>query len=263
MKPITKALLIGATVASTATAGVIQNTSLTHQKENILLSERLKESSTNYDKLQLRNKKLSKRVIAEINRIMTLSDSIKHLDQSIKEERTQLSHKILLAKKIKSKNKTLTSRQKKASIQSGEKMTKVESDILTAKTNVLEIKESIVKPLFISDVATSLMKKKIRGGYAITGNRKKIDGFKTHFQILNNNYPNQVSEKKITLNLHNLNDESVSYSHQMNLDFDQKFIEVSAIIQVERKEIISGNYELVISIDNEKIKSSNIQIASR
>lgn len=259
MKKTTKALLIGVTLTSTITAGITGSNSMTHKNRNIELAKELKESFDNYDKLHNENKKLSKRVISEINRIMTLSDSVKYLDESLKKNQLALSDKIILSKNLTPKIKKETSRTKRVTnSELNSTYNKLNSEILKSQQGILDVKKSITEPIFISNIETTPMKKKIRGTFAETGNYKKIDGFKTEFQILNNTITN--SSKKVSLKLSNSEDKTLNYTNELELDFNKKIIDVIAFIEVERKQIIAGNYKLVVLVDNKEIKSSNIQI---
>lgn len=256
MKTITKTLLVGATIASTATAGVTHSNSLKFENENNKLVKKIKEISIDYEKLHTQNKKLSKRVITEINRIMALTDSVKHLDRTLREDKLKLSQTILLTKNLSLENNNLTSRNKNLN----KKITKVKDDILTTKASMLEIKESITAPVFVSNLETTLVKKKTRGGYTKTANYTKIDGFKSKFTITNNGLSNNSENRKILLTLSNLNDKTISYSNELEVKFNKKFLDISTIIEVEREKVISGDYELAILIDHKKIESSNIKI---
>lgn len=257
MKRTTKIVLIGATIASTVAAGVTNSNATTQIIKNTELTRKLKESSNNYDKLLAQNKKLSKRVITEINRILTLTDSIKGLDQSLKKNKLDLlnlSSKIILSEKSNLKNKTLTSRSSTSDI----KLTRAKQEVFDTTNKIIEFKQSIIAPIYIENINIAPMKKKIRSGFTETANYKKIDGFKTKFQILNNNISD--SNKKISLKLISPEDKTLVFTHELDLKFDQKFIDVDVILQVKRKKIISGNYKLIVSIDKEAIKSTNITI---
>lgn len=240
MKKITKLALVGVTIASTIAAGVTNSNSLKQLNKCNELSLELKKSFINYDKLLLQNKKLSKRVVTEINRILSLSDSIKGLDQNLK--KNELDLLTLSAILEKSKSKRLSSRASK----------------LNNKHKLVEIKQSITKPIYIENIDITPMRKRIRGGFTETGNYKKIDGFKTNFQILNNNISN--SNKRVILKLTNSEDTSINYKNEVELNFDQHFLQVDAVLKVERKKITSGNYKLIVLVDNTIIKTSNIDI---
>lgn len=265
MKKVTKALLVGVTLTSTITAGITSSNSVTHKNRNIELTKELKESFESYDKLHTENKKLSKRVISEINRIMTLSDSVKHLDESLKKNNLALTDKIILSKDLSSKNKKITSRNKNLNNKVSEnddlnsKYNKLNSEISKAKQEILDVKNSITSSIFISNIETTPMKKKIRGNFVKTGNHKKIDGFKTKFQIINNNISN--SSKTVSLKLSNSENKTLNYTNEIELDFNKKIIDVVAFIEVERKQITSGKYDLIVFVNNKKIKTSNIEIA--
>ncbi len=256
MKKITKILLVGATIASTTTAGITHSNSLKFENEKNKIFKKLKETSLNYDKLQLENKKLSKRIITEINRIIILTDSVKHLDKTLKEDKLKLSKTILLSKNLSLQNNNLTSRNRNLN----SKIIKAKKKILTTKASVMDIKESITAPIFVSNLETTLVKKKTRGGFTKTTDYTKIDGFKSKFSLTNNDLTNNSEKKKISLILSNLNNRTISYSNEVEVKFEKKFLDISTIIEVDREKVIPGDYEIAILIDNKKIESSNIKI---
>lgn len=275
MKRATKIALVGVSIASTLAAGITNSNATEKNIENTELTKKLKESSENYDKLLLQNKKLSKRVITEINRILTLSDSIKGLDESLKQNKLDLlslSDKITLSENYtnrpltsrSSNTATINSRTNKPTLissidDSPLKLTKNKQEVLLdSKNKIIAFKKSIIEPIYIEKITITPMKKKTRSGFTETANYKKIDGFQAKFQILNNNISNTV--KKFSLKLVSHNDETLLFSHELELKLDKRFLDVEALLKVKRKQITTGTYKLMVLADNKTVKSTNIAI---
>lgn len=253
MKITIKLLLIGATLAST-TIAIISNSKLKEQKiENHKMVQKLESTENNLKKQSLKNKKLSKRVIKEINKIINLNDSVKDLDENLKEDQEKLLSKTQIAEKLSSKNKKLRQKALKAE--------HLEKEIHKSKKEILAAKKEIsaAKQLKVSNIVTTIMRKKKNGAFTQTLNNKKIDAFKTNFQILNNEIANS-GKKKIYLKIYNSKNQSLKFTDELNVEYNNKNIDIVSIIEVERSEIVTGNYEIIAYIDNKKVKSSSISV---
>lgn len=216
-----------------STTAILYNNSLKHKNEKKELVEKLDKANVAYDKLHLENKKLSKRVINEINRIIVLSDSVKTLDETIQEDKAKLSLKPLI--------EDLKNEERKTSI--------------TNDSN--DVSET---PLFASILETTFMQKNIEGAYIKTTDYNKINGFQTKFEILNNHVAENSDEKKVVVSYTYTKDRSISFSKELNIKPDKESLEVVTIVKVDRKYIVSGVYEVAISINGKKIRSTNIII---
>lgn len=230
MNSITKILLISLVIILAGTTAIFYNNSVNHKNEKEELIDKLEKANIAYDKLHLENKKLSKRVINEINRIIVLSDSVKTLDETIQEDKLKLSLKPLID--------DLKNESQKTSITSSSNAT----------------------PLYASIMETTPMQKNTEGVYIRTSDYNKIDGFKTKFELLNNHIAENSDEKKVVVSYTYTKDRSISFSKELQIKPDKKSLEVITTVEVDRKYIISGVYEVAISVDGEKIRSTNIII---
>lgn len=239
MNKILQIVLVGTTLAST-TIAIQKNNKLNEQEqENIELAQKLENSSNNYNTLKEKNKKLSKRVINEINKIISLTDSVKGLDRSLKEDQIKLLENIYIAENLNSKNKRLVKE--------------------AIKIDQLQEEISLAKKLKISDIETTLIRKKLNGTYTKTSNLKKIDAFKASFTILNNEIAHS-GKRNIAVKVINSENQTLNYTNNLEIDYKNKVLDIVSLIEVEREKIIAGTYKVVVFIDGKQAQSSTVNI---
>jgi len=244
MKKFSKILLIGTSVISSAIAinktkdiNEIENQFKLKSIENNSLTNKLATTSTSLSELNQKNKKLSKRLIKEINKIISLKDSVNNLDDNLKKEN----------KKLASKNSTTARliREKK----------QLEKEIENAKKleNELKLLSTKNNKITVSEIKTTLMRKKGNGGFVKTQNSNKIDAIKTNFKILDTESVAELGKKKVNIKFYNRKNNTLSYTDVQEIDFDKKNVNITSIIEVDRKKIEKGLYNVVAYVDGKKI----------
>lgn len=247
MKNTFKILLIGATIIASATA--INKHSSIHKlenelefrlKENKKLTNKLTHTSKNLITSNQKNKKLSKRVVNEINKIITLKDSVNNLDENLKSDQKKLADNLSQTKKL--------SREKRRLARVIQKNKQLE------KQDCGQLKKSISK-INISDIQTTLMRKKFNGSFVKTFNSKKVDAFKTHFKILDNQVT-KAGKKKVNIKVFNSENNAITFNDVSVINYNNENSEVTSIIEVKRGEIESGTYNIIAYIDGKEVNSS-------
>jgi len=236
MKKVMIPLLLGVTVFSSVSLInknsdlVNLKSELNHQKkENLQLTEKIQEKTDYIVELNQKNKKLSKRVVNEMNHIITLTKSTKLLDHNLKQE---LIEKEKIVKNLSSKICEDTPQEK-------------------------EITD--VYLLQVSELETTLLRKKVNKTFTKTSNIKKIDAIKANFQIKGDDFT-PAGNKKVKVKLIDNNNETINYSKETEVNYKNENIDVVSIVEVDRKKINAGNYKLIVSVNGEEIESSEISI---
>lgn len=250
MKTTLKLLLIGVTISSSVIA-INKNTIVNNlktelaskQKENKKLSNKLAHSSSDISNLNTKNKKLSKRVIKEINKIISLQDSVDSLDETLKEDQKKLAKKTSTAKRLAKEKRWL------------------KKEISKAKQLTKETKQKIVlnnsyqENLNTTNIETTLMRKRNNGSFVKTFNTNKIDAIKTNFKILNNQIA-ESGKKKINISVFNSKNKKLAFNDILEIDYNNENLDVTSIIEVEREKIEKGTYNIIAYIDGKKVNSS-------
>ena len=78
------------------------------------LQQKLDKTKAKQRKLAIKNKKLSKRIISEINKIISLKDSVDELDNNLQKDKNALTKKTYLTKKLSNKISYLATKIDKA-----------------------------------------------------------------------------------------------------------------------------------------------------
>ena len=245
MNKTLKILLVGVTITSSAIA-INKNITLNElklelaskQEENTNLTNKLEHSSDNINKLNQKNKKLTKRVVNEINKIISLKDSVDNLGENLKEDQKKLAQKDYWTKRLLREKKWL-----KKEIQKNKKAKKNKKE--SSKTNKLNV----------TKIETTLMRKKYNGSFVETDNSKKIDAFKTNFKILNNKTA-KSGKKKINISVFNSKNKNLAFNDVLEIDYNNENLDVISIIEVERKKIERGTYNIIAYIDGKEVNSS-------
>jgi len=250
MKKTFKILLIGATITSSAIA-ISKSTSINNlkvelaskQRENNSLINKLEHSSSNLIALNQKNKKLSKRVVNEINTIISLKDSVEGLDENLKNDKKKLAQKTYKTRKLLRERKKLKKEILKTKELGKDKNTEAKKETST------------VKKLNVTNIETTLMRKKFNGSFVKTVNAKKVDAIKTNFKILNNNTI-KSGKKKVSISVFNSKDKTLAFNDILEVHYNNENLDVTSIIEVERKKIEKGTYNIIAYIDGKEVNSS-------
>ncbi|WP_028890132.1 hypothetical protein [Tenacibaculum ovolyticum] len=182
----------------------------------------LDEKIASYKKLAVRNKKLSKRVISEINKIIDLKDSVDDLDNDLKKDKNALTKKITLTKRLSKKVNFLASKIDKAKL---------------LKVNISEI---------------LTMKKRNSGKFTKTTNKNKVDAFKVSFSVLENEMA-APGKKRVSIKiLDSQNNIVVAKNGTKNnliVDYKNELLGVTSYIEVDRENVKPGGYKVIVSIE--------------
>lgn len=209
------------------------------RRDNKILEEKLQNTADYLKKINVKNKKLSKRVINEINQIVDLRNSVKVLDKDLKKDKEKLVEATSFVEDLHVEKKQL------------------EEEVL--RTKELEEEISKVKQLKISNIETTLMKKKSNGQYSETENAKKVDAFKASFRILSNENADS-GRRKINIKVINLKDNTFTYTNNLKIHYNNSAMDIVSVIDVERDNMSTGNYKIIIYIDGKEVNSSNIYV---
>ncbi len=196
------------------------------------LQQKLDKTTANYEKLYNKNKKLSRRVISEINKIITLKDSVNELDLDLRKDKKALTRKATLTKN------------------------------LTNKINDLALEVNKAKLLKASNINVLTMRKKNNGKFTKTTNTKKIDAFKINFQIHKNEVADSGKKRihiqvidpdnKVILS-ENTNNE---YSDEISVDYQNEGLDIISLINVNRDNIKLGKYKVNAYVDGDNISKT-------
>lgn len=182
----------------------------------------LNEKIVSYEKLAAKNKKLSKRVISEINKIIDLKDSVDDLDDDLKKDKNALTKKITLTKRLSKKVNYLASKINKAKL---------------LKVNISEI---------------SMMKKRNNGKFTKTTNKNKVDAFKVSFSVLENEMATPGKKRVSIKILDSQNNVVVAKKGTKNnliVDYKNESLGITSYIEVDRKNVKPGGYKVIVSVE--------------
>ncbi|PKH49235.1 hypothetical protein CXF68_00375 [Tenacibaculum sp. Bg11-29] len=182
----------------------------------------LDEKIASYKKLAVKNKKLSKRVISEINKIIDLKDSVDDLDNDLKKDKNALTQKITLTKKLYNKVNYLASKIDKARL---------------LKVNISEI---------------LTVKKRNSGKFTKTTNKNKVDAFKVSFYVLENEMATPGKKRVSIKILDSQNNVVVTKSGAKNnliVDYKNESLSVTSYVEFDRENVKAGRYKVIISIE--------------
>ena len=242
-----------------------------------------------YKELNIKNKKLSRRVIKEINTIIVLKDSVKNLEIEnfglIRKFRKRISilqqkNKILLAT-MDSLN-TINIDLKKENILANEVLTekdslakelKEQNNTLAAVNKKLKEKIAPAKKIKTSTVMAVAMKEKNSGELINTTKYNRTDVIRVNFKLLENNLTTPGS-KKIHIQLKDKQDnviavkkevilknkDKIECSDELIANYHNEEIEVLSLILVNRDYMEKGEYKVNVFIDGDFSSSSAITL---
>lgn len=246
--------------------------------------------ANDYKKLKVKNKKLSKRVIREINKIITLQKSVKELEvenfdliRSYRKKTAVLlkENKLLIAKvdslntvnlQLKQENTIVNETLNEKNILTTQ-LQKKNKKLLTVNKK-LETQVAPAKEIKTSAIKAIAMKEKNSGGLIKTIKHNKTDAFKISFSLLQNNLTN-TGNKKIYIQIKDKNNKviaakeqlmtlknntKIKYSDVLITDYKNKKLDILSLILVNRKNIESGDYTVNIYIDGNYTSGSVITL---
>ena len=192
------------------------------------LQEKLEKTTASYKKLSVKNKKLSKRVISEINKIINLKDSVNELDSDLKKDKKTLTKKIDLTRKLSSKINDLATKIDKAKL---------------LKLNIVEV---------------LTMKKRNNGKFTKTTSKNKVDAFKISFHLLKNEIATpgkkrvsiQVLDSKNNIvTVKNTGNTVNKHNGKLIVDYKNDLLDVVSFVEVNRKNIEPGTHKVIVSVE--------------
>ncbi len=267
--PAKKTLLIGLIGATLISCIYSYNkskqyNSLNKEYENVVFEKKIMEDKLakiieNYKNANNKNKQLSKKVVSEINQIITLKKSVDTLDKSIETEKKLANNKAYLAKNLSDENKALYNQ-----INYKENLT----EHLSNKNKALNDEINKVKGLKTSSFETRSMRKKINGTFTSTSNTNKIDAFKVSFKIKKNTLADS-GKKNIYIQIINPKKEIIAFKHQtkvnntiipysdkLTINYNKESLNITSLIEVNRENIYIGQYEVITYVDDQLLNKS-------
>lgn len=263
---------------------------LTKDKEDLQVE--LNGIVEDYKQLNVKNKKLSRRVIKEINKIIALKDSVKNLKvenfkliRSFRRSTAKLQkeNRILISK-VDSLN-IVNSDLKKENILANEILSKkniIESNLKKKNHSLAEVNEKLKEEIEIapareiktSNVKAIAMKEKNSGKLATTFKHNRTDAFRVNFKLLENDLT-APGDKKIHIQVKDKkdnviaakteeavlkNDKKIKYSDELIADYKNEEIEVLSLILVDRENMEKGEYKINVFIDGNYSSSSIVTL---
>ena len=258
-------------------------------QDKIELETELDKVVTDYKKLNTKNKKLTRRVITEINKIIALKDSVKKLNVEnytlIRKYRRRLSelqkenkHLHMQVDSLKTANEFL--KQDYAAVnkildENKIATTKLQSENseLAAKYQSLEAKIQPAKKVKISAINAIAMREKSGGSLTETQKSSKTDAFRINFKLLKNTIATP-GKKKIHIQLQDNKDEviapkvdvelnnnlTIKASDELVADYYNQDVDVLSLILVDREKLDKGNYKVHVFIDGDYTSTSQIAL---
>lgn len=231
--------------------------------EKKIMEDKLAKIVEDYKNANNKNKQLSKKVVAEINQIITLKKSVDTLDKNIKTEKQLANNKAYLAENLSNENKALYNQ-----INSKEVLT----ENLSNKNKALNDEINKVKALKTATFDTYSMRKKINGTFTSTSNPNKIDAFKVSFKIKKNTLAD-TGKKNIYIQILNpkreivafkhqikVNNTTIPYSDKLTINYNKESLNITSLIEVDRENIYIGQYEVITYVDDQLLNKSNFTI---
>ena len=257
-------------------------------QEKEYLKADLDNMTANYKKLSTKNKKLTKRIIKEINKIRSLTDSVKNLNEDNFGALTSYRRKLALLQNENQILRTKVDSLKYVNTALREENVAI-SEILEEKTTVAtslvsknrrlnkintSLNEKLLEPakkLKTSRINAVAMRERSSGKLTVTEKNNKTDAFRLNFKLLSNDFANpgikkvcvQIKDgdnrvvgakKKSTLN----NNEEIIISDELIVDYNNKDLEILSLILVDRKMLIEGGYKINVFVDGYFTSSSVI-----
>lgn len=253
--------------------------------KNVLLKDKedleieLNQIVDDYKQLNVKNKKLSKRVIREINKIITLKKTVTKLEvenfELIRGYRKQIvglqKENRLLITKVDSLNR-LTIELKEENISVNESLNEkniIATNLKNRNKKLLNVNKKLetelapAREIKTSPIKAIAMKEKNSGGLIETYKHNRTDVFRVNFSLLENDLTkpgnkkiyiqiidedyNVVGAREQVAVLKNL--EGIKYSDALIADYKNQKIEVLSLILVNRKHIKKGEYTVNVYID--------------
>lgn len=258
-------------------------------QDKIILQEELDNAIENYNELSTRNKTLSRRVIANFNKIIALKDSVKNLNENNYESLIKYRNNFFV---LREENRTLRIQvnslkndisvlkldNSKVSDDLEEKVEVVsvlqENNNKLQKTNeVLNAKMSLAKRIKTSTVYAMAMKEKTSGRLSTTTKSNKADVFKVSFKLLANTLTNP-GLKKIHIQIQNeqgvvvaprtsvvLNNKNkIQVSDELTVEYYNEDAEILSLILTENLNLTKGNYKVNVFVEGCFTSSSIIRL---
>lgn len=240
------------------------------QEKRALQSE-LDELIEDYKDLTVKRKDLSKRLVREMNKIISLRDSVKNLKttnfqlvlkyrkriKTLERENRYLFAKVdslnIVTKFLEDKNLTITTELTKQQTENSE----------LSKTNKqLKSKVSVASIIRATLPSTKVMKERSSGKLTSTSRSSRADAFKTTFKLLENKvttpgkkkihiqildeHKNVVANKGTT----KLKDGSeIKFSDELIANYYNQEMDVLSLVLVNRDDINKGSYSVMAYVD--------------
>lgn len=253
------------------------------------LQEELNQVANNYKDLTVKNKKLSKRIIKEINKIISLKNSVNELDVKnfslIRTYRKKVSeiqqHNRELFAQVDSLN-LVNQVLRKDNIVTKKiltKKTKIATKLIRKNNSLAKINKKLVaqmkpaKKIRTSDIKAVAMRSKGSGKLSNTSKSNRTDAFKINFKLLKNEITtpgsknihiqvqdtknNVIAAKKVVkLN----NKEKIKCSDEIVANYKNEELDVLSLILVDRDDIDKGEYKINVFIDGNFTSSSIVTL---
>ncbi len=258
-------------------------------KQKIELQLQLDRMLDDYKELSTKKKSLSKRLIREMNRIISLKKSIKQLNEKNYHLITKYTRTIV---KLERENRTLflqvdslyTNNQKLQNQNNTikDKLTaNVKSNnVLLKKNKKLQKEEKILSKkidkasiIKVDKITAVALKESRRGKFKSTSRSKRTDAFKIKFDIPSNLIA-KSGKKKILIQVldenknvispkgeENLKKEKrIAYSDSIITNYQNQKLNVVSLISVDRKSINKGSYDVVVYVDGKISGTTNLYL---
>ncbi len=253
------------------------------------LQQELDQMSTNYKELSVKNKKLSRRIIREINKIIYLKDSVNKLDVNsfnlIRQYRKRVSklqqHNRELFAKVDSLNSVndLLRKDNIVAKKSLDEKNEITTKLSKQNNSLAKINQKLkaqiepAKKIQTSNINAVAMRSKSSGKLFSTTKSNKTDAFRINFKLLKNeittpgnkNIHIQVQDKKnnviaskkeVRLN----NKKKIKCSDEIVANYKNEELEVLSLILVDRDDMNEGEYKINVFIDGNFTSSSVVTL---
>ncbi len=261
----------------------------TFGQQKIELQLQLDRMLDDYKKLSTKKKGLSRRLIKEMNRIISLKKSVKNLKKENYNLITKYTRKIvrlerenrslfLQADSLYTNNQKL---QKKNNTIKDELIAKTASNrVLLRKNKILQDEEkrlnekvSDARIIKVGKISAIAVKENRRGKFKSTSKSKRTDAFKIKFDLPSNLIA-KSGQKKILIQVLDEDknvispkgDEKVNkkdlvtYSDSIVTDYQNEKLNVVSLISVDRKLMNKGNYNVVVYVDGKISGRTNLSL---
>lgn len=253
----------------------LQNVFVQEKKE---MQNELDELIEDYKDLTVKRKDLSKRLVREMNKIITLRDSIKNLEKAnyqlilkfrkriktLERENRYLFAKVdslnIVTKFLEDKNLTITNELTKQKTENTE-LSKTNQKL---QKNQQELESKVATAAIIkATLPTSIvMKERSSGKLTSTSRSSRADAFKTTFKLLENKVTTpgkkkihvQILDKKNNVvankGVATLKDGSqINFSDELIADYYNQDMDVLSLVLVNRDNINKGTYTINTYVD--------------